>query len=269
MDENDLKKFKQIATIVVSIVVFFILLALKPWVVVPAGNRGVIMKWGQVQNEVFGEGLHFFVPVQTSIKLLSTRTQATAFDEKGADSAGTQDSQQVDINVTINWHLDPSKVNKIYQTIGDNDAVISNVLTNNVKQSVKQSISKYVALDVQKNRDQVAVGALVELQKRVEPYHVIVENLSITNINFSEEFNKSIEEAQIQQQKAKAAEYAVVTAQNTAKSAIAAAEGQAQAQKLLQQALTPELLQKMAIDKWSGQFPTYFGGGVLPFLNLK
>jgi len=33
--------------------------------------------------------------------------------------------------------------------------------------------------------------------------------------------------------------------------------------------LTPELLQKQAIEKWNGQFPTVMGGnGALPFINV-
>lgn len=262
-----IKKYVKIAGIVV---LFFVFLALKPWVTIGAGQRGVVMKFGNVQKEVYGEGLHFFVPIQTSVKVLSVRTQATKFDEKGADSAGTKDSQRVDVSVTVNWHLDPAHVNTVYQTIGDNDMVVANVLDNNTKQAVKQSVSKFEALEVQKNRDQVAAEALAELQARVSPYHVIVENLSLTNINFSDEFNKAVEQAQTAQQEALRAQYQVQQVKNEADAAIAKAQGEANALKQVQQSLTPELLQKMAIEKWNGAFPQYWlGTGVLPFINLS
>lgn len=253
-----------------AVILFFLLLALKPWITIGAGQRGVVMKFGEVQKEVLGEGLHFFMPIQTSVKVLSVRTQATEFQEKGSDSAGTKDSQRVDVWVTVNWHLDPAHVNTVYQTIGDNDMVIANVLNNNVKQATKQSVSKFDAMEVQKNRDQVAAEALVELQTRVAPYHVIVENLSLTNINFSDEFNKAIEQAQTAQQEALRAQYQVQQVKNEAEAAIAKAKGEAEALRQVQISLTQELLTKQAIEKWDGKFPQYWlAGNTLPFININ
>ena len=251
------------------IIIVVLILVINPIVIIGAGDRGVVFNnFSGIESRVLGEGIHFRVPFVESVTKLSVRTQISNFEESGADSAGTQDSQRVDLKVTINWHLNPTQVNKIYQKVGDMTAVTTNVLSPAVKDSMKAAISHYVALDVQKNRDLVGSAALGLLQEKMKVYDVTIENLSITNINFSDQFNQAIEDAQVQQQKAKAAEYAVVTATNNANAAVAAATGQAKAQALLQQALTPELLQKMAIDKWNGSFPTYFGGGVLPFLNI-
>lgn len=46
------------------------------------------------------------------------------------------------------------------------------------------------------------------------------------------------------------------------------ARGQAEAQRLLKTSITQEILQKMAIEKWDGQFPQVMGSGTIPFLNL-
>jgi len=40
------------------------------------------------------------------------------------------------------------------------------------------------------------------------------------------------------------------------------AKGQAEAQRLQRQTLTAELLQKQAIEKWDGHFPTVMNGTV-------
>lgn len=50
---------------------------------------------------------------------------------------------------------------------------------------------------------------------------------------------------------------------------VAAAKGKADANRLLEQSITPELLQLKAIEKWDGTMPLSVGGGTLPFLNLK
>jgi hypothetical protein len=51
---------------------------------------------------------------------------------------------------------------------------------------------------------------------------------------------------------------------------IARAKGQAEAQRLLQSSLSPEILQKQAIEKWDGKFPVVMSSnGVLPFINIS
>ena len=54
-----------------------------------------------------------------------------------------------------------------------------------------------------------------------------------------------------------------------AEKVVAAAKGKADANRLLEQSITPELLQLKAIEKWDGTMPLSVGGGTLPFLNLK
>lgn len=234
--------------------ILVIVISFIPIVVVGAGERGVVFNnFTGVESTVLGEGTHFRNPFAEQVIIMPVKTQATNFSEE----AGTQDSQIVNVNVTINWHLNPAKVNVIYQDIGNIDAVTNNVLNNNTQDSIKAAISKYAALDIQKNRDSVASRALAILQGKMKKYDVFIDNLSITNIGFSPEFTASIEQAQVQQQKAKAAEYAVATAKANADAAVATANGQAQAQQVVQQSLTPAILEKLWIEKWDGKLPQY------------
>lgn len=249
---------------IAAFIILILVISFFPIVVVPAGERGVVFNnQSGIENRILSEGTHFRTPLLEQVIDMPIRTQATTFQE----NAGTQDSQSVDVKLTVNWHLDPAYVNQVYQSIGTIDVVVSNVLTNNTQDAIKSSVSKYQALDIQKNRDVVANRAQDGLQAKLKKYHIMVDNVSITNIQFTDQFNQAVENAQVQQQNAKAAQYAVQTAKNNADAAVATANGQAQAQQLLQQALTPALIQKMAIDKWDGKLPTY-SSVPIPFLNL-
>src|SRR5258706_5060505 len=246
---EDKTVIKLVGGIIGTIIILIFLMAAWPFVGIGTGQRGVVFnRFSGIENRILGEGMHFRIPFVESVTKMSVQTQATSFEEKGADSAGTQDSQTVDLKVTINWHLDPTQVNRIYQSVGDNDAVIKNVLNNNTQDAVKQAVSKYQALEVQKNRDVVAGNALALLQEKVARYHIIAENLSLTNINFSADFNTAVEQAQVAQQKAKQAEYTVTQVKNEAQAAIAKAQGEAEAQKLKQQTLTPLLVQQQLVE---------------------
>lgn len=250
---------------IVAFIAFIIVIVNFPIVVVGAGERGVVFNnVNGVEDRILGEGTHFRQPFIESVHTLSVKTQATPFTEQ----AGTSDSQVVQVNITVNWHLDPSRVNKVYQNIGDLDAVTTRVLTNNVQDAVKAQTSKYVALDIQRNRDKVAANALDSLQKKVKKYDVIIENLSITNINFADEFNAAVENAQRATQDAIAAQNKVKQVQAEAQAAIAKAQGEAEAQKQVQTSLTPELLQKLWIEKWNGVLPSTELGSTAPVFNL-
>ena len=73
-------------------------------------------------------------------------------------------------------------------------------------------------------------------------------------------------ELQRQQTLAKAK---VAEAEGDAQSTLVKAKAQAEANQLLQQTLTPMLIQSKAIDRWSGILPQYSGGGAVPFINMN
>lgn len=236
-------------------IVLILLVVFGPIVVIGAGQRGVVFSnLSGVENNILDEGTHFRQPFVESVIPMSIQTQSTQFTE----SAGTKDSQQINVEFTVNWRLNPAKVNVIYNNIGDIDAVTNNVLFPNAKDSLKASISKYEALQIQQNRDNVSASALTLLQGKMARYNIFVDNLSITNIDFSATFNTAVEEAQAAQQQAKQAEYQVATA-----------KAQAQANDLKQQSLTPAILEQLALQKWNGVLPAYLGNtSALPFFNI-
>jgi regulator of protease activity HflC (stomatin/prohibitin superfamily) len=251
-------------------IIFLLIIAFFPIVVVGAGERGVVFNNASgIESRILGEGTHLRIPFLESVKTLSVRTQTSTFDEAGPNSAGSQDSQQVDLKTTVNWHLDPAQVNRVYQSVGDLNDIKDSVLNNNVQDSIKAAVSKYQALDIQRNRDKVGEMAQALLQQKVKKYHIIIENLSLTNINFSNDFNAAVEAAQVAQQQAKKAEYEVTRVTNEATAAIAKAKGEAEAQRQVQQSLTPELLQKMWIEKWNGILPTTDLGNNIPTFILN
>lgn len=54
-----------------------------------------------------------------------------------------------------------------------------------------------------------------------------------------------------------------------AEKVVAAAKGKADANRILQQSITPELIQLKAVEKWDGKLPLSTGGNTLPFLKLQ
>jgi len=248
-----------------GIVLLFVAIFLKPFAIVNAGERGVVMRLGQVQDTVLSEGIHPIVPIVTSVKRLSVRVQKNDFK---ADAA-SKDLQKVTTELTVNWHMDPRRLNKIYQQVGDSEQIVNGIVTPAVSEVLKAATAKKTAEEIITKRTELKDEIDNNLKKRLAAYGLLVDDVSLVNFSFSPEFSKAIESKQIAEQEAKQAEFVALKATKDAEAEVNRAKGQAEAQRLQRQTLTPELLQKQAIEKWNGQFPTVMGGsGALPFINL-
>jgi regulator of protease activity HflC (stomatin/prohibitin superfamily) len=248
--------------------IFLLLLAIifRPFVIVNAGERGVLMQFGKVQNQVLDEGIHPILPVVTSVKRLSVRVHKNSFQ---ADAA-SKDLQKITTELAINWHIDPTKANKIFQQVGDEEQIVNGIITPAVSEVLKAATAKKTAEEIITIRTKLKEEIDNNLRKRLAAYSLIVDDVSLVNFAFSPEFSRAIESKQIAEQEAKQAEFIAKKATQEAQAEINRAKGQAEAQRLQRQTLTPDLLQKQAIEKWDGHFPTVMGGnGTLPLININ
>nr|WP_318719453.1 MULTISPECIES: prohibitin family protein [unclassified Roseofilum] len=244
----------------------FIGLIFRPFVIVNAGERGVVMKFGKVQDVILDEGIHPIVPVMTTVQNLSVRVQKNDVNAE----ASSRDLQDVGMEIAINWHIDPSRVNRVFQQIGNHEQILIRIITPSVSEVVKAATAKKNAEEIITRRTELKQEIDQALKQRITSYGILIDDVSLVNVSFSPEFSKAIEAKQIAEQEAKRADFEALKAEKEAQAEINRAKGQAEAQRLQRQTLTPILLQKLAIEKWDGHFPTVMGGqGALPFINLS
>lgn len=235
------------------------------FVVVPAGERGVLMRFGAVQERILEEGMHPLVPLVNSVKLLSVRVQSFTTDTEAA----SRDLQDVAAQVALNWHLDPLVVNQIYQRIGGVNQITTSVIRPAIEDSIKAVLASFTAEQLVTERSQVkeAIGQL--LTQRLAHYNLLLDDVDLLQVDFSERFREAVEAKQVAEQEAKRAEFESIRAQRQADARVYLARGQAQAQQLLQAGLTPEILQHEAIEKWNGHLPLVVGQDAVGRFDFK
>ncbi|HYW21850.1 MAG TPA: prohibitin family protein [Nodularia sp. (in: cyanobacteria)] len=249
-----------------GIFILFLAFTLRPFAIINAGERGVVMKFGKVQDKVLDEGLHPIMPIVTSVKRLNVRVQQNTFKS----AAASKDLQTITTELAVNWHLDPLKVNKIFQQVGDEQLIIDGIITPAVSEVLKAATAKKPAEEVITKRTELKEEIDNHLKNRLVSYGIIIDDVSLVNFSFSPEFSKAIESKQIAEQEAKQAGFIALKATQEAQADINRAKGQAEAQRLQRLTLTPDLLQKQAIEKWDGRFPTVMSGnGALPLININ
>ena len=268
------KKLVIIAALVTFIVIILVISG--SVVIVQAGHRGVVLYLGAVENRVLGEGVHFVIPFAEQVIPLEVRTlkyQAEA-------TAASNDLQQVQTVIALNYHLNPADVNKVYQQLGPDYA--DRVIAPTIQESVKASVAKYNAEELITKRAIVKDVIANTIRNSLSAKDIVVETIFITDFKFSDAFSSQVEDKVVAFQKyltelnnlrgiQVVANQTVVQAQAQAKANIAKASGESQAIKIITSQLRqdPQYLQWQAINRWNGQLPFSLGGqGAVPFFQL-
>jgi regulator of protease activity HflC (stomatin/prohibitin superfamily) len=268
--QNKLKILAAFVTVVIVIIVLA-----ESVVIVQAGHRGVVLYLGAVENRVLGEGWHFITPFAEQVIQLEVRTLKYEADA----SAASNDLQEVQTVIALNFHIDPSQTNTIYQQLGENYA--NRIIAPTIQESVKASVAKFNAEELITKRE-IAKGVIAEaIRKTLSERDILVETVFITDFKFSEAFSNQIESKVVAYQKflteqnnLKAvqviANQTVVQAEAQARANVAKANGESQAIRIINEQLkeSPDYLQWQAINRWNGQMPYALGSGGFPFFQL-
>lgn len=256
-------KDMNIAVSVMSILLALVLLS-SFFVIVNAGERGVLMRFGQVQDQILDEGLHTIVPLMNTVKKLSVRVQGQNISAE----ASSRDLQDVYSDVALNWHIVPHEANVLYQQIGDELAVVDHIINPAVEEVLKAVIAEFTAEEIITKRGEVKAKVDAQLTSRLRTYHIAVDDISLVHVHFSNRFSDAVEAKQVAEQEAKRAEFIAKKALREAEARVNLAKGEAEAQRLLQESLTPELLQRQTIERWNGELPLIMGREESTVLNL-
>jgi len=251
------------------VVLWILLRILNPFVIVDAGERGVVLNFGAVQETVLGEGLHLRVPFMQKVIMMDVRIQKSQTDAQSV----SKDLQDTKSTIAVNYHISPDKVNNIYQGIGT--SFKERIIDPAVQEVVKAITARYTAVELITQREKVRNEIKDLLKQRLITYNILVDDFSIVNFSFSQQFETAIEAKQTAEQLALKAQRDLERIKIEAEQKVASAKAEAESLRLQKENVTPQLIQLRkieasikAIDKWDGHLPKVSSGAV-PFLDLK
>jgi regulator of protease activity HflC (stomatin/prohibitin superfamily) len=238
-------------------------------VIVGPGQRGVVLNFGAVSPNVWGEGLHFKIPVYQGVQKMDVRVQKEVTEA----AAASKDLQDTHSTIAVNFNIIPDKAGWVFQNIGlgYKERVIDPV----TQEIVKAVTAKYTALELITMREKVRTELKEMLKARLLDYNIAVVDVSIVNFKFSAQFTQAIENKQTAEQMALKASRDLDRIKIEAQQKIAAAQAEAESLRLQRQNITSDLVElrrieamQEAIRKWNGVMPNVTGGA-LPFIDAK
>ena len=248
-------------------------LALSAFIQIPAGFVGVVRQFGAVTGTTLDPGLHFVTPFVNSVDQIDTRVKAIHVE---GYTAASKEQQDLFLNATLNYHVDPRSAPRIVQELGLNfEETIIRPRFLDIPKSVTDDYPTAIVLN---SRDEIRTKATELLRAQLEPRGIIVDGINFENFSYSEAYNAAIEEKQAAQQQVETerqrlaqqeiiAQQKVAAARGDAESQIERARGEAESNRLVGASLTAAILQNRYIEKLSDQIQVMLvpsdGGGLI------
>ncbi len=285
------KSLGGIATAVIIALVVIVLFVCT--VRIPAGYVGVVYNMnGGISNKTLTQGFHVISPTQNvttySIGIEQSYLTASKDGDSNDDESfevPSNDGKGLTVDMTFTYRYDADRVADTFTRFkGQSGKDVKNsFIKPNIMSWTKEVTAKYSVIDLLGDKRATLNSELTDyLKQKFEPYGIVIESVSLINIDPDEETRSAVQKkvnaqqdlelAKIEQQTAnvnaeKEKEVAITkanqekeTAQINAEAKLIEAQAQADANRLISQSLTPELIRQQMYDKWDGKLPTVQAG---------
>jgi len=224
-------------------------------VIIPPGQAGVVVLFGTVRAQVLPAGLHFINPFSQVVEMeVRTRnyTMSGIADEgqkKGDDSIPviTSDGLTVKLDATVFYHLDQERCPKIYEKIGTD--VEGQILRSQSRTSLRDAAAGLSATELYTTRRMGFVENVTKtLTTAFKERGIVMEQVLLRNVLLPDQITKAINDKIAADQDAQKMAFVLQKEKQEAERKRIEAEGQAKAQQIVSQSLTPQIIEYQRIQ---------------------
>lgn len=242
----------------VAIVVGAFIVLLLGFDTVDASHEGVMIQFGKILGTM-DPGMQW-TGVFTHVEQYDLRTRKAVIELAGANSAVDKTGQAVYATIAVNYRVKPQKetVTNLYSKIGT-DSVIADRLNLDaiIIEGFKQATVKYDALEILDKRQEVKQAAVNNIRANFPSEYFEIQDIVISNIDFSEGFKNAIDQKKIAEQNALKEQNQVDVVKFQQQQEIEKYKAEAEKLRLQKSQITALLIQQQWVSKWDGHLPSY------------
>lgn len=225
---------------------------------VDAGHEGILVNlYGD--DKGVGEvsmctGMIWYNPFTQSVYEYPTFVQTVDYEPF---TINAKDGSEFIVDPTVSLKIVDGKSPAVFKKYRKElDEVIHGTLYNYVKDAFRIQLNNFTTDYIVSNRDSIENAIERYLAASLLKENFQLEQLT-SGLKYPETIVKAVNAKNEAIQRAQQAQNEVAVAEANAKKLLVAAQAEAEANRLKQQALTPQILEKMWIEKWDGKLPTY------------
>ncbi|EPY28801.1 prohibitin [Strigomonas culicis] len=197
------------------------------FVVYPGEACILYNKVNGLKDSVYGEGLQCRILGLDDIMRFNTRIRPRTLQTM----TGTKDLQMVNIRLRVLFRPMADRLPQLYRTFGiDYDERILPSVSNEILKAV---VAEYKAEELIQKRDVVSARIYQLMQTKVNQFGLLIEDLSLVDIQFGQDFMAAVEKKQVAQQEAERYRYVVQENEQKRQAAVVRAEGEAESARLI------------------------------------
>ena len=254
---NPKKKFAKFGGLfgLIVIVLVFLSFASSFWVIVDAGETGIQSLFGKVRDTELSSGFHLKNPF-VKVTKMPIRTQEYTMskargegDRFGDDAITTltKEGLSVDLDITVLFHVEEEKASDIYRDIGLQYREV--IIRPAIRSIIREVIAQYDAKDIYSDKREEATQKISEkIGQSFDPRGIVVEDVLLRNVELPTDLASSIEQKLQAEQDAARYDFILEKEQKEAERKRVEAEGQRDAQAIINQSLTTRYLEFLYIE---------------------
>ncbi|WP_411965043.1 prohibitin family protein [Haloferax sp. YSMS24] len=230
------------------------------WEPVEEGNVKVVKKWGATTGTVFDPGAHFINPVSQSTVSLSVRPQsytmssASSEGQRQGDDAITvltQDGLRTDIDVTVRYRVDAAQAVKFYQNYRTVGAAEERLIRPSIRSVLRTEAGRLpvTVIYTGEGQTQLKAAAERELGQEFAEAGLILEAVQIRNVELPNEYAQAVEQKEITEQRRQQKQDELAVEELEAERKRIEAQGEADANRIVSESLSDEVLAQKYIEK--------------------
>ena len=244
---------------------WLILLLFGSFTTVNSGEIGLKVRFGKITNTPISEGINWKIPGIE--KIVKVNVKVRKYENETALSTSSKDLQIINnIVINVNYQIDNTKAVSLYKNVGNNYEDV--VITPAIQESVRSIISQYTAEELVTKRSEIANAINDNLNQKLNSYGINVLSTAIKNFDFSAEYNAAIEKKAVAEQNVLTAQQELEKTKIDAEAKKVKAQGDADANMVLEKTLTKDVLLQQFIEKWDGKLSTV-SGNENGFINIS
>ncbi len=249
-------------------------------IVIDAGETGVYSLFGKVSDKELSSGFHLVIPL-ARIHKMSIRTEEytmsilTGEGKMARDdsiASLTKEGLNVDLDITVLYKLNEERASDVYKDVGLNYE--EKIIRPLIRSSIRGVIAQYEAKELySEKRHEATQGIADNLKSEIENRGIIVEDVLLRNIQLPANLANSIQEKLQAEQESQKYEFLLQMEEKEKQRKIIEAEGQQEAQRIINQSLTQNYLYYLYIKELKDRegtiyIPTSPSTGMPMFRNI-